>query len=893
MVSVMKDFDIVTKSSHAETANAETSIFGVERHLQGARVIDCRFHGALPERSVPPVLYLAEKVSDLEGESSKNGWEVDSVSLAAEAKVVADISVQNSVCANEVGNISFLESGIWMHGFRIGDMVWGKVKSHPWWPGHIFNEAFASSSVRGTKTAGHVLVAFFGDSSYGWFDPAELIPFEPHFPEKSGQTTSCNFVRAVEEAVDEVSRRGTLAMACCCRNVCNFRPASVTGYFAVDVVGCEPVVVYSSTQIKEARNRFAPRRLLSFVQQLALSPHSSKEHSIDWIQSIAMLTAYRKVVFEEFDETYAQAFGLQPTWSTPSYASVMDQLGRFAPRVGQHVIAQIPGEHSTKLSSHKPAKAAKTKRYLIKRREDLPYSATVNFLPDLRPASLSPDSNYVLQKKENPSPPASAVTTPFHEQKSSEPALPTLGYLEKSEPFKAKNVSMLQKAAMDKQENIRKRPGDDVNEAGKFTKTKRDSTTEAARRLIGIAVRTPEFVPREFDTDLPQGLDLVMQELRRLLADLSCIALDPFHGSERGTPAVVRQVFLRFRSVVYQKGRVFPTAIGQEDVAASCAKEGRCDGEQTILKEPKDSQEQFSVKADRKRGPSNRQEELRARTIKKIDHTKSLATEKRAAIGQENNQVQRQKDLRDSHQELPSPKIPSPTFLVMKFPPRATLPSIANLKARFARFGPLDLSAARVYWKTYSCKILFRYKSDAQAAYDFVMKNDLFGQVKVAYHLRDSEVSGEGRTPNSPKKTIESSLLPPGSAGLPLSDPTRKLLQPKSILKRPGGEVSRSHVASRVRFMLSDNGDGEPTKVVASGKKAQKSLGLFPPQLTAGRPPADFQRIEGLLSSSSAGEPLSKSDVDISGPMLSLLLKCNDVVNNVKASIGYISYHVL
>ncbi|KAA3471252.1 T-complex protein 1 subunit gamma [Gossypium australe] len=40
-----------------------------------------------------------------------------------------------------------LSLGIWFYGFEVGDMVWGKVKSHPWWPGHIFNEAFASSSV--------------------------------------------------------------------------------------------------------------------------------------------------------------------------------------------------------------------------------------------------------------------------------------------------------------------------------------------------------------------------------------------------------------------------------------------------------------------------------------------------------------------------------------------------------------------------------------------------------------------------------------------------------------------------------------------------------------------------------------------------------------------------
>lgn len=74
-------------------------------------------------------------------------------------------------------------------GYRheVGDMVWGRVESHPWWPGQIFDEAFACPSVCNTKKKCHVLVAFYGDNSYGWFEPGELIPFDPHFTEKSKQ----------------------------------------------------------------------------------------------------------------------------------------------------------------------------------------------------------------------------------------------------------------------------------------------------------------------------------------------------------------------------------------------------------------------------------------------------------------------------------------------------------------------------------------------------------------------------------------------------------------------------------------------------------------------------------------------------------------------------------
>lgn len=213
--------------------------------------------------------------------------------------------------ANEKINAGVLRA--LRYGFEVGDMVWGKVKSHPWWPGHIFNEAFATSSVRHTRRDGYVLVAFFGDSSYGWFDPAELIPFEPHFAEKSQQTYSRTFIRAVEEAIDEASRRSCIGLACKCRNPYNFRPTEVQGYFAVDVPDYESGGIYSMNQITKARDRFNPSETLSFVKQLATAPTDCEQRSIDFIKSKATVSAFRKAAFEEFDETYAQAFGVQPS----------------------------------------------------------------------------------------------------------------------------------------------------------------------------------------------------------------------------------------------------------------------------------------------------------------------------------------------------------------------------------------------------------------------------------------------------------------------------------------------------------------------------------------------------------------------------------------------------
>ncbi|KAL6000525.1 hypothetical protein ACLOJK_024224 [Asimina triloba] len=47
------------------------------------------------------------------------------------------------------------------------------------------------------------------DNSYGWFNPAKLIPFDSHYVKKSRLATSRDFKNAVDEAVDEVRRRSS------------------------------------------------------------------------------------------------------------------------------------------------------------------------------------------------------------------------------------------------------------------------------------------------------------------------------------------------------------------------------------------------------------------------------------------------------------------------------------------------------------------------------------------------------------------------------------------------------------------------------------------------------------------------------------------------------------
>ncbi|OIW12394.1 hypothetical protein TanjilG_04143 [Lupinus angustifolius] len=91
--------------------------------------------------------------------------------------------------------------------FSVGDFVWGKIKSHPWWPGRIYNPSDASDFALKLKQKNRLLVAYFGDGTFAWCHPSQLKPFEENFEDMVKQSSSKSFVNAVQKAVNEV---GTL-----------------------------------------------------------------------------------------------------------------------------------------------------------------------------------------------------------------------------------------------------------------------------------------------------------------------------------------------------------------------------------------------------------------------------------------------------------------------------------------------------------------------------------------------------------------------------------------------------------------------------------------------------------------------------------------------------------
>ncbi|KAJ4967679.1 hypothetical protein NE237_014380 [Protea cynaroides] len=408
-VSVSPEIDSrqIVETMDFRVSVVQTEDLPLSKENSGFAIQDSKMEYAATSGGVIPEVSSGETIRDAEATVEAIGSDFDSL-----------YSLVDENSAPELREVPGAETARALrYGFDIGDMVWGKVKSHPLWPGFIYNETFASHSVRRMKREGHVLVAFFGDSSYGWFEPADLIPFERHYVDKSRQTHSRNFLKAVEEAVDEASRRRALGLACRCRNPFNFRPTNVWGYFAVDVGGYEPGAVYSVKQIKIARDTFQPAEMLSYVLQMALTSRSSEHKGIDWIKDKATVLAYRKAVFEEYDETYAQAFGVQTVRPSRDSMGVLGQPEKVpfrAPLSGPMVTAEVLGERKSSTKPMEGKDQSKKNKYLLKRREG-PNDPKALYISQGQVGISVPSSfkegvaalaagDYVLQKRESMKP---------------------------------------------------------------------------------------------------------------------------------------------------------------------------------------------------------------------------------------------------------------------------------------------------------------------------------------------------------------------------------------------------------------------------------------------------------------------------------------------------------
>ncbi|KAI4384436.1 hypothetical protein MLD38_002594 [Melastoma candidum] len=189
--------------------------------------------------------------------------------------------------------------------FSVSDLVWGKVRSHPWWPGQIFDPSDASEKAMEYHEKDSFLVAYFGDNTFAWNEASLLKPFRSCFPSAVRQSSAEEFQTAVDCALEEVSRRVELGLACSCL------PKDVVDEIKVQVienVGIRPDLCTGKGVGKFAdANFFNTYEFIRYLKALAQTPSSGADRLELVIAKAQLLALYRHEGFNQLPEF--QSFG--------------------------------------------------------------------------------------------------------------------------------------------------------------------------------------------------------------------------------------------------------------------------------------------------------------------------------------------------------------------------------------------------------------------------------------------------------------------------------------------------------------------------------------------------------------------------------------------------------
>lgn len=175
-------------------------------------------------------------------------------------------------------------------GFCVSDLVWGKVRSHPWWPGQILNPNAASKMAKKYAEGDSYLIAYFGDRKFAWNHLSKIKHFREHFPLMEKQSSAENFLRAVACALEEFSRRVEFGLACSC--IPEETYAKIKKQIIVnDGIKDESGTIDGGDCFSHVAS-FNSVKLIGGIKALAISPHHSGVERLEFVTVKAQLSAF-------------------------------------------------------------------------------------------------------------------------------------------------------------------------------------------------------------------------------------------------------------------------------------------------------------------------------------------------------------------------------------------------------------------------------------------------------------------------------------------------------------------------------------------------------------------------------------------------------------------------
>ncbi|KAL5202484.1 hypothetical protein ABZP36_013436 [Zizania latifolia] len=662
--------------------------------------------------------------------------------------------------------------------FRVSDLVWGKVRSHPWWPGEIFDPSDASDlALKHQKKDSH-LVAYFGDNTFAWCDESQLKPFVANYSQMEKQSGSDAFVSSVNYALEELSRRILSGMSCSCLP----EELSDNGMsYMVENAGLKDGVTCSAVNRSEILSCFSQENLLDYIKSLALFPGQGGD-LLELVIACSQLTSfYRSKGCPELASFQTGSAWVENGMDTSSTKDVMVEE---VVTNEEHPPHDKPKRGRGRPRKHKPEEGLE----LIEKKATSNHSNNNAYgHPVERHTAMDFDDFDALQSKKKRS-------LDSFEDSETKSTTPTFGSSFKigecirraasqltgsSSIVKSQNEPIVHKNTVETENGDFDVSSDDaVNELSVEKRAKR-------RRMHRHHIADP----------------------KELLSQLCSVAAEPMNGYSFS--AMIINYFSDYRNYVVS------TTTEANIVEKRTAKRGR---KRKVLPSPEveitdHMQDSYWSGLSLHNHPINDLRRASTSMRPRRKRRSSQETDYHAQQNQHHGPSSPKKQIQVIersiiHVDEKMVDECKPTALVLSFGRSAALPSETHLIKVFGRYGPLKESETEIQTSTNTVKVVFKKRADAERAFSIAGKYSTFGPSLRSYRLVNMPfflVSSETNNPEAHPEHHGLDIPGPSESKVALDaaqagqvDKTDEKIEDKATAEALSGETGDSVTTSGV-----------------------------------------------------------------------------------------------
>ncbi|KAL2325036.1 hypothetical protein Fmac_024094 [Flemingia macrophylla] len=648
-----------------------------------------------------------EKCGDAKPRKSKNGKVTKHVSHKSSPNILR-ASYQ---LPQEKGELS------------VYDMVWGKVKSHPWWPAQIFDPSDSSKEAKKHLKKDRYLVAYFGDRTFAWSESSQLKPFGAHFSHMVKQSNSDAFQDAVVCALDEVTRRVEFGLACSCIPRDTYDKLKVQ---IVENTGIQQELGFTR-RVDESLNvsSFSPENLLEYLKTLSKFPTGGFDRLEILIAKAQLLAFYRLKGYSCLPELqYCRGLDNDTEALIKDADKSLSQVNKHATHTSKRDDQTRAGSLKTMNSSRSKQKHnLKDDKYSKKKKRSLSESASGT--PESTHAGYgsAEDTDNLI------APSSSKKRTVDHYARVS-------GMKDRRKIISLAKVSNTTKQSFKIGECIRRVASQLTGspsvlkcsgDRSKMEDGSGDVFSGNGSDVITLNVEKTQksslIVPTEYSS---------LDDLLRLL---QWIAHEPL--GDYSSLNVIVSFFSDFRNsiiVTSDSGK----EISPTNKADTTKRKKRPAGGSPETFESDDLSDTYLIDMviqsrfkKQKSGRSNRRD---------YQHSPAVPDKPVIVYTRRSRSYSRKQCSDSNHVEVPEKPSGcvdenSPAELVLKFAVLDSVPSELSINKTFRRFGPLNESETEVDRGSSQARVVFKKYTDAEAAFNSAKKINIFGPVLVNYKL--------------------------------------------------------------------------------------------------------------------------------------------------------------